>query len=148
MTGIKKLYIIIVGCGRLGSYLANRFSYQGHSVVVIDSNPSSFDHLDLHFSGFKMEGDATELQVLKQAKIDKADLLLASTEDDNINFMVAQVAKKIFHVPSVMARVYVPDRESIYNELGIETICPTIIVGNMVVDLYADLALNVEKNKR
>ena len=145
MAGIKKLYVLIVGCGRLGSYLANRFSYQGHYVVVIDCNPSSFDHLDIHFSGFKVEGDATELQVLKQAKIDKADLLLAITENDNINFMVAQVAKKIFHVPSVMARVDIPDRESIFNELGIETICPTIIVGNAVVDLYADMALKSDK---
>ncbi len=148
MTRSKKLYIFIIGCGRLGAYIANRFSYQGHSVVVIDSNRSSFDHLDLHFSGFKIEGDATEVQVLKQAKVDKADLFLATTNDDNINLMVAQVAKKIFHVPRVMARVYIPDRESIYNELGIETICPTIIVGDMVGDLYFDLALTTEKEER
>jgi trk system potassium uptake protein TrkA len=134
----KRLYIIIVGCGRLGAYLANRFSRAGHSVVVIDGDAESFEKLSLHFSGFKIEGDATELQVLKQAKIDQADLLLATTDDDNINLMVAQVARKIFAVPRVMARVYTPDRENIYADLGIETICPTTIVGDLLADMYIE----------
>ncbi len=134
----KALYIIIVGCGRLGAYIANRFSLAGHSVVVIDDNAESFEKLSFHFSGFRVEGDATELQVLKQAKIDRADLLFATTEQDNINLMVAQVAQKIFKVPRVMARVYVPDRENIYRDLGIETICPTTIVGDLVADMYME----------
>jgi len=137
MKKYKRLYIIIVGCGRLGAYLANRFSHAGHSVVVIDQDMESFEKLSFHFSGFKMEGDATEVQVLKQAKIKNADLLLATTEHDNINLMVAQVGKKIFNVPRVMARVYIPDREDIYRELDIETICPTTIVGDLVADMYA-----------
>ncbi|MBN1293862.1 MAG: TrkA family potassium uptake protein [Candidatus Latescibacteria bacterium] len=140
-------YIIIVGCGRLGSYLANRFSHTGHSVVVIDGKTESFEKLSLHFSGFKIEGDATELQVLKQAKIDRADLLLATTERDNINLMVAQVAQKIFKVPHVMARVYIPDRENIYRDLGIETICPTTIVGDLVADLYMEGLVHDRKNE-
>jgi trk system potassium uptake protein TrkA len=140
-------YIIIVGCGRLGAYLANRFSHAGHSVVVIDGNAESFEKLSLHFSGFKIEGDATELQVLKQAKIDRADLLLATTERDNINLMVAQVAQKIFKVPHVMARVYIPDRENIYRELGIETICPTTIIGDLVTDLYGEEFIQDRKSE-
>jgi trk system potassium uptake protein len=134
----KRSYIIIAGCGRLGAYLAARFSHAGHSVVVIDVNNESFDMLSFQFSGFKMEGDATELQVLKQAKIDHADLVLATTGQDNINLMVAQVAKKIFSVPRVIARVYIPDRESIYQKLGIETLCPTTIVGELVPNMYLD----------
>jgi len=132
------MYVIIAGCGRLGAYLANRFSHEGHSVVVIDSKAEPFEKLSFHFSGFKIEGDATEIQVLKQAKIDRADLVLATTDCDNINLMVAQVARKIFGVPRVMARVYIPDRESIYNELGIETICPTTMVGDIVADMYME----------
>jgi trk system potassium uptake protein TrkA len=136
----KRFYIIIVGCGRLGAYLATRFSHAGHSVVVIDINIESFERLSFQFSGFKLEGDATELQVLKQAKIDRADLLLAATEYDNINLMVAQEARKIFRVPRVMARVDEPDRENIYRDLGIETICPTTIVGELIPDMYLDLS--------
>lgn len=134
----KRFYIIIVGCGRLGTYLANRFSHAGHSVVVIDLDIDSFETLSSQFSGFKLEGDATELQVLKQAKIDRSDLLLATTEQDNVNLMVAQVAKKIFRVPRVIARVYAPDRENIYKDLGIETICPTTIVGELIPDMFLD----------
>ncbi len=137
MAHVKSLYIVIVGCGRLGSFLAGSFSLGGHSVVIVDSVIDSFEHLDIGFSGFKIEGDATELQVLKSAKMDKSDLVIAVTGDDNVNLMVAQIAKKIFHAPRVMARVYIPEREHIYRALDIETICPTSIVGDLVGDLYA-----------
>jgi trk system potassium uptake protein TrkA len=118
-------YIIIVGYGRLGSLLANRLSSQGSSVVVIDKKETAFDKLSLEFSGFKIVGDAAELDVLRQAKIDKADCLLAVTNQDNLNLMVAQVARNIFHVPKVMARVFDPAREAVYRQFGIETISPT-----------------------
>lgn len=144
----KSLYIIIVGCGRLGAYLANQFSHAGHSVVMIDDDPESFEKLSFHYSGFKIEGDATEVQILKQAKIESADLLLATTEHDNINLMVAQVAKKIFSVPRVMARVYIPDRETIYRDLGIETICPTTIIGDLMVDMYLEGDAEGNENER
>lgn len=118
-------YVIIVGYGRLGSLLAGRLSSLGSSVVVIDQTETAFDKLALEFSGFKITGDAAELDVLRQAKIDKADCLLAVTNQDNLNLMVAQVAKTIFHVPKVMARVYDPAREAVYSQFGIETISPT-----------------------
>jgi trk system potassium uptake protein len=144
MKNFKSLHIYVIGCGKLGSYLANRFSHGGHSVVVIDENNKSFEKLSVHFSGFRIEGDATELQVLKQAKVDKADLLLATTDDDNINLMVAQVARKIFKVPRVMARVYIPGRENIYREMGVDTICPTTVIGDLVSDIYVEEFSGVE----
>lgn len=118
-------YIIIVGYGRLGSLLAGRLSSLGCSVVVIDHKETAFDKVALGFSGFKITGDAAELDVLRQAKIDKADCLLAVTNQDNLNLMVAQVAKTVFQVPKVMARVYDPAREAVYSQFGIETISPT-----------------------
>jgi len=127
----KRLYVIIIGCGRLGSYLANRLSHDGHSVVVIDLNDSALEALSAEYSGFRMEGDATEIDLLKQAKIDKADFFIATTGDDNVNLMVAQVAKKLFQVPRVMARVFQPKREKIYVDLGIETVCPTSIAADV-----------------
>lgn len=131
MVSDKRLYVIIIGCGRLGSYLANRLSHDGHSVVVIDLNDSALEALSAEYSGFRMEGDATEIDLLKQAKIDKADFFIATTGDDNVNLMVAQVAKKLFQVPRVMARVFQPKREKIYVDLGIETVCPTSIAADV-----------------
>lgn len=122
---VSNQYLIVVGCGRLGSLLANRLSGLGGSVVVIDREDASFENLSPEFSGFRVTGDAAELAVLRQARIDKAECLLAITSHDNVNLMVAQVAQTVFDVPQVMARVNDPSREAVYREFGIETICPT-----------------------
>lgn len=128
----KNLYIVVVGCGRVGSRLANRLSREGHSIVVIDTDPSSFDGLSPDFSGFRLEGDATRMSVLRDAKLEKADVLVAATDEDNINLMVAQVALKVFGVGKVLARIFDPRRNSVYTQLGIETVCPT----SLAVDLF------------
>ena len=122
---VSKRYVIVVGCGRLGSLLANRLSSLGSSVVVIDREEAAFENLSTDFSGFRVTGDAAELAVLRQARIDKAASLLAITSYDNVNLMVAQVAQTVFAVPQVMARVNDPSRQAVYREFGIETICPT-----------------------
>jgi trk system potassium uptake protein len=125
------LYIVIVGCGRLGSHLANQLSRAGHSVVVIDREEATFEELSSDFSGFRVEGDATQLAVLKEAKVKSADVLFATTHEDNVNLMVAQVARKVFSVPHVLARVFDPRRQQVFDDLGIETICPTSVAGEM-----------------
>lgn len=122
---VSSQYVIIVGCGRLGSLLANRLSSQGSSVVVIDRDQTAFENLSTEFSGFQVAGDAAELDVLRQARIEKAGCLLAITSYDNLNLMVAQVAQTVFDVPKVIARVNDPSREAVYREFGIETISPT-----------------------
>lgn len=122
---VSNQYVIVVGCGRLGSLLASRLSSLGSSVVVIDREEAAFENLSTEFSGFRVTGDAAELAVLRQARIDKAECLLAITSHDNVNLMVAQVAQTIFDVPQVIARVHDPSREAVYREFGIETICPT-----------------------
>jgi len=127
----NSLYIVIVGCGRLGSILADRLSREGHSLVVIDLDGSTFDSLSADFSGFRVEGDATQMAVLKEAKLKKADVFIATTRDDSVNLMAAQVARKIFNVPQVLARVFDPRREQVYTKLGIETICPTSVGAEM-----------------
>jgi trk system potassium uptake protein len=127
----NSLYIVIVGCGRLGSHLANQLSRVGHSVVVIDSNEETFDDLSPDFSGFRIVGDATQIAVLKEAKLKQADVFFATTHDDNTNLMVAQIACKLFNVAHVLARVFDPRREEVYDQLGIETICPTSVAAEM-----------------
>lgn len=127
-------YIIIIGCGRLGSFLANRLSNEGHSVVVIDIDPNAFNMLTAdRFSGFRVEGDATELAVLKQAKIDKADVVIGATHDENVNIMAAQIAKNTFNVPKVLVRILDPNKESFCRSIGIKCICPTLIAAEKMI---------------
>jgi trk system potassium uptake protein TrkA len=120
------LFIVIVGCGRLGSH-----------VVVIDADEGAFANLSPEYSGFRIEGDATEPAVLKQAKVDKADMVIAATRDDNVNLMVAQVARAAFSVPRVLARVFEPARKPIYRRLGIESICPTSVAAELFLESIA-----------
>ncbi len=126
-------YIVVVGCGRVGSRLANQLSRDGNAVVVIDRNEATFQDLSPDFSGFHICGDATQLVVLNQAKLKNADVLIATTHADNVNLMVAQVAQTVFHVPRVLARVYDPKREAVFSQMGIDTICPTSVAANMFV---------------
>jgi trk system potassium uptake protein TrkA len=127
----RNLYVVIVGCGRLGSLLANRLSQIGHSVVVVDHKDAAFENLDPAFSGFRVEGDATELGVLRQARMDKADLVIATTREDNVNLMVVQVAREVFSVPCVLARAFDPRRQEVYLSLGVTTICPTTVAADL-----------------
>ena len=131
---VSNRYIIVVGCGRLGSILANQLSSLGSSVVVIDREETAFENLSTEFSGFRVTGDAAELAVLRQARIEKATCLLAITSHDNVNLMVAQVAQTVFAVPQVIARINDPSREAVYREFGIETVCPT----NLTVVAFLD----------
>jgi trk system potassium uptake protein TrkA len=129
MAGDKMLFVIVIGCGRLGANLASGMSAAGHSVVAVDSRQSAFDALDSRFSGYKIEGDATEFAVLQQAKTVSADLVVAVTDNDNVNLMAAQIAATVFKVPRVVARIEDPRKEDIYRALGIETICPATLAG-------------------
>lgn len=130
---MHRLFVIVVGCGRLGSHLANRLSEVGHNIVTIDRISSSFSALSPVYSGFRVEGDATELSILESTKIDKADIVIVATNDDNINIMVAQIASRIFGVRRVIARVYDPARESIYRKLGVATFSPVLLARDAVL---------------
>ncbi len=134
----QQLYVVVTGCGRLGSHLANRLSRDGHSVVAIDVDERAFAGLSHEFGGFRVHGDATELAVLKQAKADKADAVIATTGEDNVNLMVAQVAKTVLGVPHVVARVLNPRREEIYHRMGIETVCPTAVAADLFLRWFTD----------
>ena len=128
------MYVIIVGCGRVGSELAKLLSNEGHDVVVIDKAASSFDRLGGTFNGVTVVGNGFDIALLKQVGIEKADAFCAVTNGDNTNLISAQVAKKIFKVPKVIARVYDPQRAHIYAALGLDIISGTILFAAMLRD--------------
>lgn len=120
-------YTIIIGCGRLGANLANTLSDNGEDVLIIDKNKEAFRKLSPAFGGLSLNGDATDLDVLQEAQINNATTVIAVTNNDNANILVAQVARKMFHIERVIARLYDPEREYVYHEFGIDTICPAIL---------------------
>ncbi|MCS7174850.1 potassium channel family protein [Pseudothermotoga sp.] len=140
MKKAEPLYVVIVGCGRIGSIVATRLSVSGNNVVVIDSDEVALDSLPDEFTGFKIAGDATEVSHLRDAKLDRADILLALTGDDNTNFMVSTVAKRFFGVEKVIARVNDPSNEEIFKEFDIEIISPTKLAA---LKILAELGVDV-----
>jgi trk system potassium uptake protein TrkA len=126
------LKLLIVGCGRVGSQIAADMDRTGHQVVIIDKDPNQFSRaatrgvLTTDFKGDQVVGNGTDADVLRRAGIEDADGFVAVTEGDNRNIMAAQVAKHVFKVPRVVARIYDPERAEAYEKLGLHTICPTI----------------------
>jgi trk system potassium uptake protein TrkA len=126
------MFILIVGCGRVGSAVAKRALEAGHDVSVMDIDPLSHVRLDLdetstwEDSGGRFTvGTALEVDGLVAAGIEHADVFMAATSGDNTNLVISQIAQRRFQVPRVVVRVSDPGRAAWYAEQGLQTICPT-----------------------
>jgi trk system potassium uptake protein TrkA len=128
------MYVIIMGCGRVGARLANLLSNDGHEVLVLDTDTRAFNRLGSAYSGQRMLGTGIDIDVLRKAGIERADAFAAVTQGDNRNIMASQIAKHIFKVPKVVTRIYDPIRQDTYAALGLETISPTVIGASAVMD--------------
>lgn len=116
--------ILILGCGRVGAAVAGRLS-RSHEVTVVDWNPSSFDRLPASFAGETVAGNGIDVDVLRAAGVEDADLFLALTDGDNRNLMASQLATHL-GARKVVARVYDPVRCQIFSNMGMKTFSPTI----------------------
>jgi len=136
------MQIVIMGCGRVGSQLANLLSMDGHKVSIIDLEPKSFDRLGKNFKGDKIVGFGYDRDVLIKAGIEKADAFVSVSPGDNRNIIGALVASREFKVPIVIARIYDPVRAIAYNKLGITTISPTKWGANKIKELICHPDIN------
>ena len=127
--------IVILGSGRVGARLAALMEQEGHEVSIVDSRPDVLSKLPEDFKGKTTLGTGIDVDVLKAAGIEEADAFAAVTNFDNTNIMACQVAKEIFGVKKVLARIYDPGREKLYHELGLETICPTTLISTSARDI-------------
>lgn len=127
--------IIILGSGRVGIYLAQTLDKAGHQVTVIDRNPASFAKLGSEYGGQLVVGTGIDEDILKKAGIEKANAFVAVTNGDNTNAMAAQIAKHIFKVPNVVARMYDPIREETYQLLGLQTVCSTVMGADKIREM-------------
>jgi trk system potassium uptake protein TrkA len=126
------MLVLIVGAGRVGSAVAKHALSAGYEVSVLDEDPLSHERLDAgqqksweDSGGQFTVGTALEIGALKQAGIERAEVFIASTDGDNTNLIIAQIAQKQFAVPRVIARVMDPARAAWYREQGLNTISPT-----------------------
>lgn len=132
------MYIIIIGCGRLGSNLAKQLADEGHDICIIDRDSDKLNVLGSGFNGKRIKGIEFDSDKLAEAGINQADSLLAVTSDDNINITVSLISEKIYHVPNVIARVNVPEKKYIYDTLEIKTI-NTIDLGINILKRMLDV---------
>jgi trk system potassium uptake protein len=133
------VYVLIVGCGRVGSSLARSLLRQKHEVACLDEDPESHARLEVGLEsswedagGQFTVGTALEIDALIAAGIERADAFIAATDGDNTNIIVAQIAKRRFNVPVVISRVLDPFRAEWYEQQGLHTICPTRVAIDML----------------
>ena len=129
---MRQVFVLIVGCGRVGSSIAKSMLADGHEVSVLDENPEAIALLNKgqeqgweDLGGAFTVGTALEIDALLQAGIERADAFVASTDGDNTNLVIAQIAQRRFAVDRVVVRVLDPARAKWYAEQGLQTICPT-----------------------
>lgn len=136
MSKEKNNLTIVVGCGTLGARVANEIYHSGANVIVMDRKAESFHRLESSFGGLTFVGDACDLEALRRAEIEKATTVIAVTEFENNNIFVGQAAKALFNVENVIVRVIDKNKEAIYKDMGISTICPAELSANTVIDYY------------
>jgi trk system potassium uptake protein TrkA len=133
------MFVVIVGAGRVGSSVARNMLSEGHEVSCLDEDPESHARLEIgldkpweDMGGHFTVGTALEIEALTQAGIERADVFVASTNGDNTNIVIAQIAKRRFNVPKVIARILDPYRAKWYADQGLDTICPTKVAIEML----------------
>lgn len=122
--------VLIIGCGNVGSALAETLDEKSHDVSVIDKNGASFDILSSKFGGFTTTGVPIDQDVLKRAGIQTCDALFAVTDEDDMNIMVSELARQTFKVPKIFARITDIEKGKVFEQLGINVICPTKLTVN------------------
>lgn len=116
------MHIVIMGCGRVGSTLAQNLESRGHTLAVIDQNPDAFRRLGADFAGLTVTGVGFDREVLIEAGIERAGAFAAVSSGDNSNIISARLARETFGVPRVAARIYDQKRAEVYERLGIPTV--------------------------
>lgn len=130
--------LLIVGCGRVGSALANLYSHNGHEVSVLDEAAEAAANLGADFEGAFRQGAGLDVDLLKEAGIEDVDVCIAVTDGDNTNLVVAQIARQQFEVPCVVARVFDPHRAKFYSGRGINVVSPVALTVDLMHEAVCD----------
>ncbi|MCE5196307.1 MAG: NAD-binding protein [Negativicutes bacterium] len=134
----KQDFTIIVGCGCLGACFANALAERGRRVLVLDREARSLLKLAPTYSGATAVGDGTDLDLLREIGMEQATFVLASTDSDTANLMIAQMAKEIFRIEQVIAKLNELEFAEVYQEFGIKTIAPGALTAAALIRLLDD----------
>jgi len=127
------MHVVVMGCGRVGTLIAQRLEEAGHTVAIIDQNREAFRRLGPNFQGITLTGVGFDRDILIQAGIERADAFAAVSNGDNSNILAARVARENFGVANVVARIYDPGRAEIYQRLGIPTVATVIWTADQIL---------------
>lgn len=141
LSKITAVFVLIVGCGRVGSSVARSMLREGHEVSCLDEDPEAHARLEVNLDkswedagGQFTVGTALEEDALAAAGIERADAFIASTDGDNTNIVIGQVAQERFDNQCVVVRVLDPARAEFYRQRGLRTICPTSVAIDVLLD--------------
>jgi trk system potassium uptake protein TrkA len=149
------MFVLIVGAGRVGSSLARQMLKAGHEVSCLDEDAESHARLEVGMDeaweeagGQFTVGTALEVDALEAAGIERAEAFVAATNGDNTNIVIAQIAKRRYNVPKVIARILDPFRAEWYEQQGVHTICPTSVAIDMLSKEVLAAAEQIESGRR
>lgn len=125
--------ILVIGCGLLGRKVARTLDRMGWQVSALDEQESELQQLGGDFGGVMFRGFPMDLRCLREAGIESCDAVAVTTSDDNLNIAVAQIARDYFGIGNVVARISDPARESVFENFGLRTVCPTNLSGDRIV---------------
>jgi len=132
------MFIIVVGCGRVGSELAYGLYKKGHEVAVIDHIGGSFSHLPPDYRGRTIEGEVLSEDVLKRTGVEEADGLAAVTNSDSVNAVVGHVARTVYNVRNVVVRNYDPRWRELHETFGLQVVSSTAWGAQRIEELLSD----------
>ena len=134
--------LIVIGCGRVGSTIAKRFASEGWEVTAIDEKEEALGRLGENWRGGFVLGHGMDIEVLREAGIEEADAVVVSTDGDNTNIVIGQVAQQRFDNQCVVVRVLDPARSEFYRQRGLRTICPTSVAIDVLIDAVRACEIN------
>jgi trk system potassium uptake protein TrkA len=127
------MYIIVVGAGKVGYYLVKTLLAEGHEVLLVEKDKRTATLAAEDLGEVVLFGDGCEMRTMRHAGMERADVVVAATGDDEDNLVVCQLAKRHFRVPRTIARVNDPKNEDIFQRLGIDqTVASTKIIFNLI----------------
>ena len=145
------MFVLIVGCGRVGSTVARSMLAEGHEVSCLDEDPESHARLEVgldkaweDLGGRFTVGAGLEIDAMIAAGVERADVFIASTDGDNTNIVIAQIAQRRFNVETVIARILDPYRAEWYATQGMTTVCPTRTAIEMLETNLREVAASKE----
>ena len=139
--------LIVIGCGRVGSTIAKRFASEGWNVTAVDENESALSRLGENWTGGFIVGHGMDTAVLREAGIEEADAVVVSTDGDNTNLVIGQVAQKRFDVRCVVVRVLDPARAKFYKERGLDTVNPTSVAIDALMNSARTCAIPTQRTE-